>query len=146
MIVLDANILIYAYNRSAPQHQPAARWLQSLFEGNETIGLPWTTVWAFLRISTNPRLSPNPMPVELALDIVREWYSRPGVTPIGPGPRHLEYLTRIAVQNGVAGPLMSDAALAAIALEHGASLASADRDFARFEGLRWINPLPTSKQ
>jgi toxin-antitoxin system PIN domain toxin len=140
--VLDANVLLYAYNADAPQHAAAAAWLNELFSGQEMIGLPWATIWAFLRISTNARLWPNPKPAKEAFEIVREWLDRPGIVILEPGPRHVQILERLVMGHRVSGPMVSDAVMAAIALEYGAILASTDRDFSRFTDLRWINPAP----
>lgn len=141
MIILDANVVVYAYNEDAPQHAVARAWVEELFGGPETIGLPWVTLWAFLRIVTNPRLWPNPKSPQAAFHIVREWLAQPGVIIIHPGPRHAELLERLVTDYRAAGPLVSDAALAALALENGAALASTDRDFSRFPELSWVNPL-----
>jgi len=141
VIIVDANILVYAYNADAPQHAAAASWLDDLFGGPEIIGLPWMTLWAFLRIVTSPRLWPNPKSAQEAFQIVREWLAQPGVFIIHPGQRHVELLERLVTEHRAAGPLVSDAALAALALENGAVLASTDRDFSRFPDLRWGNPL-----
>jgi|SRR6185437_4963953 len=142
MIVVDVNVLLYAYQADSPQHQAAADWLSALFAGDEIIGLPWMTLWAFLRISTNQRAWPSPMPVALAFKCVREWLAQSGVVIIHPGPRHAELLERLVTECRVAGALVSDAALAALAIENGAVLASTDRDFSRFHDLRWVNPVP----
>ena len=139
--MLDANILLCAYNADSPQHAAAATWLEELFHGSELIGLPWTTLWAFLRISTNPRVWPNPKSAPEAFQIIREWLAQPGVVIVEPGPRHMELLESCVTGHGAAGSLVSDAALAALALENGAVLASTDRDFSRFESLRWVHPL-----
>jgi toxin-antitoxin system PIN domain toxin len=146
LIVVDANILIYAYNADAPQHRRAARWLTELFESGETIGIPFVTVWAFLRIATNSRIWKSPKSTGEAFGIVREWLLQPDVVLLQPGPRHMEILEKLAVDHAVAGSLMSDAILAALAIENGALLASSDQDFARFATLRWINPLKAGKQ
>lgn len=141
MIVLDANILLYAYNADAPQHRAAAAWLEELYSGSETIGLPWVTLWAFLRIATNPRLWPEPKSPEAAFEAVKELMSRPGVVIVNPGARHAEILKNLVGNHKAAGPLLTDAALAAMALEHGATLASSDQDFSRFKSIRWVNPI-----
>jgi uncharacterized protein len=141
MTILDANILIYAYNEDAPQHRAVAEWLQQLFNSPEMIGFPWTTLWAFLRISTNARAWPKPVSVDDAFAAVHEWLDRPNVAIVHPGPQHPELLERLVREGGASGPLVSDAALAALALENGAALASTDRDFSRFPGLRWVYPL-----
>lgn len=141
MIVPDANILIYAYNEDAPQHGAAAKWLEQLLNGPDLVGLPWTTVWAFLRISTNARAWPKPLSVDDAFTAVDQLLDRPNVAILHPGPRHRELLERLVREGNASGPLVSDAVLAALAIENGAALASTDRDFSRFRGLRWINPL-----
>ena len=142
MTLLDVNVLLYAYDKDAPNHLAAAHWIKHLFLGSETIGLPWITLWAFMRISTNSRVLNNPKTAHEAFQIVREWLALPGVVVVQPGPRHLELLERLVIDDRAAGPLTTDAALAAMAIEHGATLASTDRDFSRFPDLRWVNPIP----
>jgi uncharacterized protein len=140
--IVDANVFLYAYNADAPQHAAAAEWVEELFNSSETIGLPWVTIWAFLRIATNARVWPNPKSTEQAFAIVREWLARPGVVALHPGPRHAEILENLLTGYRISGPMVTDAVLAAMALEYGAALSSTDRDFSRFAGLRWINPAP----
>jgi toxin-antitoxin system PIN domain toxin len=139
--IIDANILLYAYNADAPQQAAASKWLANLLATSDTIGLPWVTIWAFLRICTNSRIWANPLHAQQAFAIVGEWLSQPGVVILQPGPRHAELLERIVVEHHATGALMTDAVLAAIAIEQGATLASSDQDFRRFRALRWINPL-----
>ena len=141
MTILDANILLYAYNADAPQQPAAALWLNELFESGEIIALPWPTLWAFVRISTNSRIWANPRPAKEAFGLVRDWLEHPGVVVPHPGPRHAEILETLAIKHGASGPLLTDAVLAALAIENGARLASTDQDFRRFPGLRWIDPL-----
>jgi toxin-antitoxin system PIN domain toxin len=141
MTIIDANLLLYAYNADAPQQPAAARWLRELFESGETIALPWMTLWAFVRISTNSRIWDNPRPAKAAFRLVREWLAQPGVVVLQPGPRHAEVLELLTVKHGATGALFTDAVLAALAIENGAVLASTDQDFRRFAGLRWLNPL-----
>ena len=141
MTILDANLLLYAYNADAPQQSVAARWLAELLESDETIALPWVTVWAFIRIATNSRIWPNPLSAEQVFAIIEEWIAQPGVVVLQPGPRHTEILKRLMIEHSVTGPLVTDAILAALALENGAFLASTDQDFRRFPDLRWTNPL-----
>lgn len=141
MTIIDVNLLFYAYQEDFPQHAPAAAWLKQLFAGPETVGLAWTTLWAFVRLSTSPRVLPKPMTGAAAFDQIRNWLSQPGVVIIHPGPHHMELLERLVTESNAAGPLVSDAVLAALALEHNATLASTDRDFSRFGNLRWINPI-----
>lgn len=141
MTILDANILLYAYNRSAPEYAASAAWVNRLFQGGEMIGLPWSTLWAFLRVSTNQKLWPNPKSTEEAFAAIHDWLRQPGVVILNPGPRHAELLQQLVISQRATGPLVSDAALAALAIENGAVLASTDRDFSRFPSLRWIDPL-----
>lgn len=141
MTILDANILLYAYNADAPQKKAAAAWLTDLFDSGEAIALPWVTVWAFARIATNARIFSSPLTPEQVFGVIRDWLSIPGIVALQPGPRHLELLERMVREHRAVGPLMTDAILAAHALENGATLASTDQDFSRFAGLRWVNPL-----
>jgi toxin-antitoxin system PIN domain toxin len=141
LTIIDANILLNAYDAESP-HQPAASlWLSKLLESGEAIGLPWISIWAFIRISTNHRIVRNPKPASECFAIVREWLAQPGVFPLNPGPLHAEILEKLAAEYGVTGPLLTDAALAALALEYGGKVASADQDFRRFPSVKWINPL-----
>jgi uncharacterized protein len=141
MIILDANILLYAYDDKAAEHERVRRWLVRQFDAREAIGLPWVSICAFLRIATNPRINRTPLSLEEAFAIVREIQTIPRATLVQPGPQHGDILEGLAIAAQAAGPRMTDATLAAIAIELGAKLASTDRDFARFQGLHWINPL-----
>lgn len=141
MIVLDANILLYSQNADAPQHAAVRTWLEQTLNGQEWVGLPWITCWAFLRISTHPRLFPSPLPMADAMSVIQQLAAQPRVRMIAPGPQHIRLLEQLALKYQITGPLVTDAALAAVCLEHGATLASTDRGFARFEDLRWVNPL-----
>jgi toxin-antitoxin system PIN domain toxin len=141
MTILDANVLLHAYNVDSPHHAVAARWLAELFASDETVAIPLLTIWAFIRVATNPRLSPQPLAANQAFGFVERWLDQPGIVVLQPGPRHLEILKRLTLEYGVSGQLVTDAVLAALALENGAALASTDQDFRRFPELRWINPL-----
>lgn len=141
MTIIDANLLLYAYNADAPQQSIVSRWLTELFESGETIALPWVTIWAFIRICTNPRIWKNPRPAKDAFAIINQWLEQPDVVLLQPGPRHRELFEQLVLKHSATGPLTTDAVLAALAIENGALLASADQDFGRFEGLRWTNPL-----
>lgn len=141
MILVDVNLLLNAYNRDFPDHVVTRGWWEGVVNGQEPIGLAWVTILGFIRIMTNPRAMPNPMTVEEAVSSVESWLEFPTVDIIEPGPRHPEILFRLLRQVGVAGNLTTDAHLAALAIEHQARLASTDADFARFPGLRWVNPL-----
>ena len=141
MIIADANLLLYAYNPSAAQHEKARRWLEQTIAGPEMLGLPWTTILAFLRIGTNPRAFPHPLTIAEAVSIVAEWLDQPGVRVLEPTERHWAALSPLLISAQVKGPLVTDAHLAALAIEHGATLCSSDGDFSRFPALRWSNPL-----
>jgi toxin-antitoxin system PIN domain toxin len=141
MTVIDANVFLYAYNVDAPQQPAAAQWLAKLLESGEMVALPWVTIWAFIRISTNSRIWSNPRPAREAFAIIGEWLAQPGVVALNPGPLHAEILERLVSTHGAAGPLVTDAVIAALAMEHGALLASTDQDFRRFPDVRWLNPL-----
>ena len=141
MKVPDANLLIYAVDELSAHHRPAKEWLDGELSGGETVAFTWTVLLAFLRLTTNPRVFDQPLSPAEALDIIDGWVGRPTVTVIGPGERHVRLLRELLASSGTAGNLTSDAHLAAIAIEHGATLCSADRDFARWSGLRWTNPL-----
>jgi uncharacterized protein len=139
--LIDANVLLYAHNLESPHYERISKWLRQLSKTRETIGLPWITVWAFLRISTNPKIWPVPKSIDEAWQVVRHWVAQPGVVLVHPGPRHAEILEKLMIDERVSGPGVTDAALAALAIEYGAILASTDRDFRRFPNLRWVNPV-----
>jgi len=141
MILCDANLLLYAYDSSSPSHDRSRRWLEASLSGQQPFGLAWSTLLAFLRITTNPRAVQSPLSLADASAIVSSWLQVPSVVVPSPGPRHWEILQEVLRAAQARGPLVRDAHLAALAIEHGAELASADRDFARFEGLRFVNPL-----
>jgi toxin-antitoxin system PIN domain toxin len=141
MMLVDANLLLYAYNPRAAKHEASRRWLEATLSGPELVRLAWMSVWAFLRIATNPRVFEQPLSAGEAEVIVSSWLAQPGVGIAEPGERHWEILSGLLRDGQSTGPLVTDAALAALALEHGATLYSTDRDFARFPGLAWIDPL-----
>jgi uncharacterized protein len=139
--ILDVNVLIYAHDADAPQHRAANAWLEKVFRSSERIGFPWTVVWGFLRVSTNRHIQPRPRTPAGALGLIKDWLKQPNVSVVEPGPKHLEVLEQLVEDYQISGPPMSDAVLAALAIEHGATLASTDRGFRRFANLRWVNPL-----
>jgi toxin-antitoxin system PIN domain toxin len=141
MILCDANLLLYAYDSASPWHERSRRWLESSLSGQQPFGLARSTLLAFLRITTNPRAVQSPLSLAEASAIVSSWLKVPSVVVPSPGPHHWAILQEVLRAAQARGPLVSDAHLAALAIEHGAELASADRDFARFEGLRFVNPL-----
>lgn len=141
MILVDANLLLYAYHPRAEQHERARAWLESALSGLEPVGLPWSTILAFLRLATSPRVFARPLSTAEAEIIVSTWLVEPSVVLVSPGDRYWEILRTLLIDAQVTGPLVTDAALAALAIEHGATLATTDRDFARFRGLRLSDPL-----
>ncbi len=141
MILPDANLLLYAHNQAAAQHDAARLWLEETLNTSELVGLTWASILAFLRLSTNARVFPQPYSPSEAVEIVAPWLERPTVRLLNPGEGHWEILARLVVQAQSRADLVSDAHLAALALEHGATLCSTDRDFTRFPGLRFVNPL-----
>lgn len=141
MILLDANLLIYAVNADAPLNRKAKSWLESALSGPETVGFSWQVLLAFLRLTTRPGLFRHPLPVDTAFDLVASWLNQPSATIVHPGPRHGEVLRELLLPLGTGGNLTSDAHLAALAIEQRGELYSSDNDFARFNGLKWRNPL-----
>lgn len=141
MIVPDVNLLIYAYDSSSPWHRPARAWWSVLLSGDEPVGLPWLVAIAFLRITTHPTLNENPMAPAEVMEIFRDWEECPNFSYLHPGPRHREVLETLFRPGNVSGNRINDAHIAALAIEHHATVHSNDADFARFKGLRWKNPL-----
>ena len=141
MKVPDLNLLIYAVDSGAPAHAAAERWWNGLLSGTETVALTWTVLLGFVRLMTNPRIMESPLTADEALDYVDRWLAHPLTTIIDPTSRHATVLRDLLHGTGTAGNLVVDAHLAALAVEHGAELCSADRDFGRFAGLRWCNPI-----
>ena len=141
MIVPDLNLLIYAHNSAAPQHEAARRWWNSLLNGREPVGLPWVVITGFVRLVTLPKSVAQPVSPEKAIDYVQQWLEFPHVTPLNPGSEHLIHFRRCLAAVGVGGNLVTDCHIAAIAMEYQAEVHSNDGDFARFPGLLWRNPL-----
>jgi len=141
MILLDANLLIYAVNADAPLNRKAKSWLESALSGQETVGFSWNVLLAFLRLTTRSGLFRHPLTVDTAFDLMASWLRQPSATIVHPGQRHLQVLRELLEPLGTGGNLTSDAHLAALAIEHRAELCSSDTDFARFNGLKWRNPL-----
>lgn len=141
MILVDANLLVYAHVAGFPQHVAAREWLDGRLNGPAPVGLPWESLTAFLRLVTNPRVFEEPQPVPAAWAQVQAWLSCPTVWVPLPTEGHRATLAELLSAPGVQGNLVPDAHLAALALQHGLILCSTDGDFARFPGLRWENPL-----
>lgn len=144
MKLLDANLLLYAHDPRAVQHDASRAWLESVLSGSEMVRFAWLTLWAFLRIATNPRVYERPLSATEAETLVSSWLAQPVAGILEPGDRHWEILRTLTRSGQATGALMMDAAIAAIAIEHGATLCTTDRDFSRFPGLTWINPLDAS--
>lgn len=140
MKLVDVNVLLHAYNPSSPMHDESRAWLESALSDEEPVGLAWVVILAFLRIATSPRAMTSPIPIERACETVDQLLDYPSVRSVQPGPEHWRQVRRLLMEAGSAGNLTTDAHLAAIAIEHGATLFSYDNDFGRFEDLRWERP------
>jgi toxin-antitoxin system PIN domain toxin len=141
VILVDANVLVYAHVSSFTQHNRARDWLDQQLNGVAPVGLPWASLLAFLRLVTNPRVFERPEPITDAWRQVLAWLDCETVGIPQPAERHAELLGQLLAMPGVQANLVPDAHLAALAIEHGLMLCSTDSDFARFPGLRWLNPL-----
>ena len=141
MIVVDANLLIYAYDTASPQYEKSHTWLEEVFSGTETVGLPWQSIAAFLRVMTNTKLHGRQYSLQEAAGIIEAWISRSNVRTLSPAEEHWSQFRRMILEGSASGPLVSDAEIAALTIEYGGVLYTTDRDFARFPGLRWLNPL-----
>jgi toxin-antitoxin system PIN domain toxin len=131
----DVNVLLYGANKASAQHKQARGWLEAAFGEPRGVGLPWVTLLGFIRLSTRKGILAKPLAVEDSLNLVRDWLEEPQSRILHPTERHLQILARLLIAAGTAGNLTTDAHLAALAIEHGATLASFDRDFERFAGL-----------
>ncbi|CAN5403440.1 type II toxin-antitoxin system VapC family toxin [soil metagenome] len=140
-MLIDANILLYAVDSRSPFHAPARDWLSVQLNGPRRVGLPWQSLTAFLRISTHPRASDNPLDPASAAGFVQDWLESDVTWIPQPGSGHASILCGLIQNYQLRGNLISDAHLAALAVEHGLTMYSADTDFARFAEVSWINPL-----
>jgi hypothetical protein len=140
-MLIDANLLLYAVHERAEQHATAAHWLTEQLNGPRRVGLPWQSLAAFLRIATHPRAFERPLLPSVAWARVTDWLSAPVAWIPEPGPEHARNLGQIITAHDVRGNLIPDALLAALAVEHGLTVYSTDTDFARFDEVRWENPL-----
>lgn len=146
MILVDANLLVYAHVAGFEEHEAARTWLDGLLNGTTRVGFPWSSLVAFLRLVTNPRVFSQPAPTRDAWRQVESWLDcEPAWIP-APTERHREVLHRLVSAPGIRANLVPDAHLAALAIEHGLVLASTDGDFARFPGLRLENPLSAQER
>ena len=137
----DVNLLLYAADETAMLHQAARAWIEEALSGRETVAFAWVALLGFVRISTSPRTGDAPWSAGDALDLVDAWLAQPVATVVHPTSRHVSVLRDLLGPIGAGGNLTTDAHLAALAIEHGATLCSRDRDFSRFPGLRWVDPL-----
>jgi toxin-antitoxin system PIN domain toxin len=144
MILIDANLLLYGYHPRSQHHERSRVWLESVFTGREPVRLAWITIFAFLRISTNPRVFEHPLSGAEARAHVASWLELPAVSTLEPTERYWEIFSGLLETGQATGSLVMDAALAALAIEHGATLCTVDRDFSRFAGLPLLNPLADS--
>lgn len=140
MRLVDANVLLYAVNADAPHHAAAHSWLDDALNDREAIGFAWVVLLAFLRLATRPGLFPRPLALDEAATVVELWLDQPAAIVVHPSERHLSLLRGLLGTVGTAANLVNDAHLATLALEHRAEIVSFDRDFERFEGVRWRSP------
>jgi uncharacterized protein len=141
MKVVELNLLICAINESSPHHEKLKALWEGLLNGDESVGLGWTVLLGFLRLTTHPKIFPTPLSVESATDMIDDWLEAPVVSTIETKPEHWSVLRALLAETGAAGNLTTDAHLAALAITHDAVLVSCDNDFSRFPGLRFQNPL-----
>ncbi len=141
MILIDANLLIYAHVNNLPQHLAAKGWLDECLNASAPVGLPWPSLLGFLRIVTNPRIFERPESIKDAWRQVKEWLECPSAWIPRPAERHAEILEGLLVDLNITANLVPDAHLAALAIEHGLILCSVDGDFGRFPDLKWQNPI-----
>jgi toxin-antitoxin system PIN domain toxin len=137
----DINLLLYAYDESSPFFPKAKPWLSQLMSSSETVGFPWAVLLGFIRISTRMPLAVDALSPSEAFEIVENWLAQPNALILHPTDRHISILRGLLEPLGIAGTLTPDAHLAALAIEHGGEVCSADTDFSRFSGVRWSNPV-----
>ncbi len=140
MRVVDANVLLYAVNADARHHEASLEWLERALGGDDTVGFSWIALLAFARLATKPEIFPSPLSPAAAMAQVQSWIDAPSARVLHPGERHPAILADLLAELGSAGNLVNDAHLAALAIEHRASIVSYDNDFARFPGVRWHRP------
>jgi uncharacterized protein len=140
-MLVDANILLYAVDADSQFHAPAREWLETALNGGRRVGIPWTSVTAFLRMATNPRAFRDPLPPADAWRFAERWLDAPATWIPAPGQGHRDILGRLIRDLDLRANLVSDATLAALCIEHGLQMVSADSDFARFSEITWVNPV-----
>jgi uncharacterized protein len=137
----DVNLLVYVVDEQAREHEATLSWFEEAMSGSETVAFAWFALIGFLRVTTRPQGARDPWSIESALDEIQRWLAQPVATVVHPTNRHAAVLRDLLAPLGAGGNLTSDAHLAALAIEHGATLCSHDNDFSRFAGLRWVDPL-----
>lgn len=140
MILVDANVLLYAVNEQSEHHDRSVAWLDASLSGKETVGFAWIALLAFIRLATKPGLFPHPLDMSQALQVVDDWLSCPAAVVLSPGSGHLATLRQLLPDGRTAGNIVNDAHLAALAIEHGCDVVTFDRDFDRFPGVRARKP------
>ena len=141
MILVDANLLLYAEDELCSRHAKAREWWDEQLSGSSPVCLCWTVLGAFIRISTNPRVFEHPLSLDQALSRVHSWLSQPCIRIVHPTEGHWTVFRKLLIEGQAVANLVTDAHLAALAIEHGCELISTDSDFSRFPGLKWRNPL-----
>jgi uncharacterized protein len=141
MKLVDVNILVYAVNRRDPRNEKVRLWWEAALIAQEPVGVCWAVFTGFLRIITNPRAISHPLPLADAVAEINGWLAHPNVQLVSESADHWTTLSRLVSDTGATGNLITDAHLAALAIRNGCTLVSCDTDFARFPGLRWLNPL-----
>ncbi|MDF1659460.1 MAG: type II toxin-antitoxin system VapC family toxin [Verrucomicrobiales bacterium] len=141
MIIPDVNLLVYAYNAEAPFHLESKAWWEGAVNGSERIGIPWIVSTGFIRLVTHPRVLANPVSPDLAVRWVESWLEYDHISPVNPSHEHLKILKQCLANAGVGANLVTDAHIAALAIEYQSKVYSNDNDFSRFSDLNWVNPL-----
>jgi toxin-antitoxin system PIN domain toxin len=139
-VLVDANILLYSVDEDSPFHVASRDWMAEALNGPKRVGVPWQSIWAFVRVVTNPRALAAPLRPAEAWEHVEDWLDAPATWVPAPGRGHRDILRSLLVDKDLRAGLVSDAVLAAICIEHGLSMVSADSDFARFPEISWVNP------
>lgn len=140
MKIVDANVLLYAVNSADERHGAARTWLDGALSGGDRVGLAWLPLLAFIRLTTHPSIFPDPLSTTTAIRQVAEWLSAPAAVMVGPTARHVDILSELLARTGAAGNLVNDAHLAALAVQHRATVVTYDNDFGRFPDVTWARP------
>jgi uncharacterized protein len=139
-VIVDANVLLFAVDAGSAFHASAKEWLERALNSPTRVGLPWPSLIAFQRISTHPRAAANPLSPQKAWSFIADWLAADQTWIPTPGDQHADILRMLLIDGDLRGNLVTDAHLAALAMEHGVGVCSFDSDFARFSQVDWINP------